>query len=102
MLQDRGGSMEMESAFAAFGDREVLEDLGLKRRTEPLGIPDAIIFGCSFELRQRGDAEVLIEPQHLLWPQSRDGQQLQYSGRGLLSQPFEGRVRAGAMELGYK
>src|SRR3954454_2220524 len=43
MFEQGGGAMQMQSAFAALCDREVLQDLGLKRRAKTFGLSDSIV-----------------------------------------------------------
>ena len=41
MLDQGGGAMQMQSAFAALCDRGILQDLGLKRRAKSFGLADS-------------------------------------------------------------
>ena len=69
MFDQGRGAMQMQSAFAALCDREILQDLGLKRRAKSFGLADSIVPGGGLKLCQRGDSKILVKPQHLLRPQ---------------------------------
>ena len=45
-------------------------------------------------------AEILVEPQHLLWPQAGNGQHLQHAVGEFLAEFLETGVGAGPVQLG--
>jgi hypothetical protein len=45
MPKQGGRPVKVKAAFAASGDREILNDFGLYRRAEPLRLLDAVFFG---------------------------------------------------------
>jgi hypothetical protein len=67
MVEQGGRTMQMEPALAAPGDRQVLQDLGLQGSAEALSLFEAVVFRGCFD-SARVDAQVLIEPQHLVGP----------------------------------
>jgi hypothetical protein len=92
--------MQMQSPTAALGDGQILQNLGLPRRAEPLCLLDAIVLGGRFQCCQRGDAEVLVEPQHLLRTQTRHRHHLEDARWDLLPELIEARRSAGSLQLG--
>ena len=62
MFEQGGGAMQMQSAFTALCDREVLQDLGLKRRAKSFGLPDSIVPGGGLKFCQRGNSKILVQP----------------------------------------
>src|ERR1700712_2470891 len=99
MFEQRGGAMQMQSAFAALCDREVLQDLALKRRAKSFGFADSVVPGGGLKLGQRGNSKILVQPQHLLRPQPGYRQHLEYAGGGLLAQLLQARMAARPVEL---
>ena len=57
MLQEGRGAVQMKAAYSASSDGQVLQDLGLQRSAEPLGLPDPVVLGGGLELGERGDAQ---------------------------------------------
>ena len=66
MLEQGRGAVQMKAALATLCDGKVLQDLGLQRRPETFDLPDPVSFGGGLELRERGDAEISVETQHLV------------------------------------
>ena len=50
----------MQPAGAALGDGQVLQDLGLQRRAQSLGLSDPVLLGRRLEFRERSDADIII------------------------------------------
>ncbi|MBB4393721.1 hypothetical protein GGD62_002815 [Bradyrhizobium sp. ERR14] len=94
------GAVQVEAAFSAFGHRQVLQDLGLQRGTESFRLLDAVVLGGGLQFRERGDAEILIEPQHLLRPQTGYREHLEHALGNLLPQLFETGMTARLVKLG--
>src|SRR3954466_5999989 len=100
MLYQGSRAMQMQSAFAALCDREVLQDLGLKRCAKSFGLLDSIVPGGGLKLCQRGDSKILVSTQHLLRPQPGYREHLEYAGGDLLAQLLQARMGAGPIKLG--
>lgn len=100
MREQRGGAVQVEAAFSAFGDREVLQDLGLQRGAESFRLLDAVILGGGLQLRERADAEILVQAQHLLRTKSGHREHLEHALGNLLPQLFEAGMTARLVNLG--
>lgn len=59
MLQQGRSAVQMKAACSASSDGQVLQDLGLQRSAEPLGLPDPVVPGGGLELGEQGDAKIL-------------------------------------------
>ena len=92
--------MHVKLAYAALGDRQILQDFGLERRAESLRVPDAIILCRSFQIRKRGDTQILVKSQHFFGPQPGDGEHLQYPGWDFLAELLQTGMGARTMQLG--
>lgn len=62
VLEQGGRTVYVKVPFAAPGNSEVLQDLGLQRGTETLRPLDAVVLRRCLELGERGDAEILVKP----------------------------------------
>ena len=100
MREQRGGAVQVEAAFSAFGDREVLQDLGLQRGAESFRLLDAVILGGGLQLRERADAEILVQAQHLLRTKAGHSEHLEHALGNLLPQLFEAGMTARLVKLG--
>ena len=95
-----GGTVQMEAAFSAFRDGQVLQDLGLQRGAETFGLLDTVVLGGGLQLGERGDTEILVKPQHLLGAEAGNGEHLEHALGYLLPELFEARMRARLVKLG--
>ncbi len=100
MREQGGGTVQVKATFSAFGDRQALQDLDLQRGAEALGLLDAVVLGSGLQFRERRDAEILVEPQHLLRTQTGYGQQLKHASWYFLPELFEARMTARLVEFG--
>ncbi|KRR07677.1 hypothetical protein CP49_40045 [Bradyrhizobium valentinum] len=73
MLEQGGGAMQMKQPRAALCSFEIVQDLRLHCRTEPLGLLDPVLLGSCFQFVKRGDAKILVEAQDLVRAQPRHG-----------------------------
>ena len=92
--------MQMKAAYSASSDGQVLQDLGLQRSAEPLGLPDPVVLGGGLELGERGDAQILVEPQRLVRTEPGHAQDLQHADRNFLPEFLKARMRAIPVKLG--
>lgn len=53
VLKQGGCAVQMQSAFSASRDGQVLQNLGLHRGAEALGLPDAVVLGGVLKLGER-------------------------------------------------
>src|SRR3954453_773162 len=97
--EQEGGTVQMEAAISAFRDGQVLQDLGLQRSAEALGLLDTVVPGGGLQLGERGDAEILVEPQHLLGAEAGNGEHLEYPLRNLLPEFFKARMSTRLVKL---
>jgi hypothetical protein len=74
--------------------------LGLQCRAAPLGFSDAVVPGGRLEFGKRGNAEIPIEPKHLVGTNSWHGQHLKNTCRDFFPQFFQAWMSACVMELG--
>ena len=100
MLQEGRGAMQMKAAYSALSDGQVLQDLCLQRSAEPLGLPDPVVLGGGLELGERGDAQILVEPQRLVRTEPGHAQELQHADRDFLPEFLKARMRAIPVKLG--
>lgn len=92
--------MHVKPALAAPRDGKVLENLGLQRCAESLGLPYPILFRRRLEFGERGDAKVLVEPQYLLRTETWHSQHLEHACGDFLPELLEARMTAGPVQLG--
>ena len=100
MREQSGGTVQVEATFSAFRDGQVLQDLGLQRSAESFGLLDAVVLGGGLQLRERGDAEILVETQHLLGAEAGHGEHLEHALGDLLPELFKARMSARLVKLG--
>jgi hypothetical protein len=55
---------------------------------------------CCFQIRERGDTQILVKPQHFFGPQPGDGEHLKYPGWDLLAELLQTGVGTRTMQLG--
>ena len=84
MFEKSGGLVHVKLRFAASRDSQVLQDLGLQRSAEAFGSFDAVVFGGGLQFRERVDAEMLVETQHFLGAETRQGKRLKHPLGNLL------------------
>ena len=98
--EQRGGAMQMPLTFARAPNLDAMENLGLQCRSEPLHALDLVGARGLLKLGKRADAERFVEPQHLVGPQARDGQQLKDTGWKLLPHGLKSGMGAGLVQCG--
>jgi len=86
------GTMHVKSPSAAFRDCQVLEDLALECRAEALRSPDPVVLGRDLKLAKGSDAQVRVEPQHLVRPQPGHAQELKHAGGDFLAELLQARM----------
>ena len=99
VIQERGSPVQMQASFAALCNRQILQDLRLKRGAQTLALLDAVVLGSELELGQRGDPQILVEPQNLFRSEARDSQEFEHAIRDVFAQFFEARMGAGLIQF---
>lgn len=100
MRQQDGGPVQMEAAFTALRNGQVLQDLGLQGGPESFGLLDALVLRRRLQFGKGRDAEILVETQHLLGAETGHGEQLEHALRNVLAQFFKAGMRARLVQLG--
>jgi len=101
VVGDRSRGAQQLSALGLPGERDVLEDVLLGLRSEPLHLADRPCIGGPLEVLQRLDAQRLVERPDGLGADALDAGQSRHVDRQLLAQLFEFGYLAGFGELGY-
>jgi hypothetical protein len=72
----------------------------LQRGTQALDAFEATFAAGLFEIVERTDAELIVQAQHLVRPEARDGQKIQDPCRQLGAHLCESGVGPGAVQIG--
>ena len=92
--------MHMKSAAPRSKYLQALADLALQRGTQALDAFEATFATGLFEIVERTDAELIVQAQHFVRPEARDGQKIQDPCRQLGAHLCEGGVGPGAVKIG--
>ena len=100
VVQYLGSTMHMEPAAPRSKYLQALADLALQRGTQALDAFEATFATRLFEIVERTDAELIVQSQHFVGSEARDGQEIQDACRQLGAHLCEGGVGPGAVKIG--
>jgi hypothetical protein len=72
MLKQRSCLMQVQLRFAVSGYGQILQDFCLERCAKAFDLAEAVFLCGGLQPGKRGDTELLIEPEYLVGPKSRD------------------------------
>jgi hypothetical protein len=72
MLKQRSCLMQVQLRFAASRYGEILQDFRLERCSKTFDLADAVFLCGGLKLGKRGNTELLIESEYLIWAKARD------------------------------